>query len=161
MQASIDWETRTEKMMRVYADMTADLFHYGHVEFLKKARALGDYLIVGVMSDDEITEYKRQPILNLEERFAVVAACKYVDEAIANAPWVIDSDFIARHHIDLVVHGDDYSDQELRFSHRVPIEMRMFRAIPYTPGISTTEIIRRCKEADLGSKRPPSLARPG
>ena len=147
--------------MRVYADMTADLFHYGHVEFLKRARALGDYLIVGVMGDDETTNWKRQPILTVEERVAVVAACKYVDEAIPNAPWILDSEFIAQNHIDLVVHGDDYSEQELQFSHGVPIEMRIFRTIPYTHGISTTEIILRCKEADPGSKRPPSLARPG
>ena len=39
--------------MRVYAEMVADLFHRGHVEFLKRARALGDYLIVGVMSDED------------------------------------------------------------------------------------------------------------
>ena len=93
--------------MRVYADMTADLFHSGHVEFLKQARALGDYLIVGVMSDDDISKWKRHPILTLEERVAVVAACRYVDEAIPNAPWIIDSDWISQHHIDLVVHGDD------------------------------------------------------
>ena len=146
--------------MRVYADMTADLFHYGHVEFLKRARALGDYLIVGVMSDDETTNWKLRPILTVEERVSVVAACKYVDETIPNAPWITDSDFIAEHHIDLVVHGDDYSEQELRFSHIVPIEMRIFRTIPYTHGISTSEIILRCKEAELGSKRPPSVARP-
>ena len=143
-------------MMRVYADMTADLFHAGHVEFLKKARALGDYMIVGLMSDEDITRWKRPPILNLEDRIAVVAACKFVDEAIPNAPWIIDADWIALHNIDLVVHGDDYTDQELKFSHNVPIEMGIFRSIPYTPGISTTQIIMRCKEAELGSERPSS-----
>ena len=96
------------------------------------------------------------PILNLEDRTAVVAACKFVDEAIPNAPWIIDADWIALHNIDLVVHGDDYTDQELKFSHNVPIEMGIFRSIPYTPGISTTQIIMRCKEAELGSDRPPS-----
>ena len=49
-----------EAMMRVYADMTADLFHAGHVEFLKKARALGDYMIVGLMSDEDITRWNPQ-----------------------------------------------------------------------------------------------------
>ena len=142
--------------MRVYADMTADLFHAGHVEFLKKARALGDYMIVGLMSDEDITRWKRPPILNLEDRIAVVAACKFVDEAIPNAPWIIDADWIALHNIDLVVDGDDYTDQELKFSHNVPIEMGIFRSIPYTPGISTTQIIMRCKEAELGAERPPS-----
>ncbi|HIO63983.1 MAG TPA: hypothetical protein EYN37_07110, partial [Dehalococcoidia bacterium] len=114
------------------------------------------YMIVGLMSDEDITRWKRPPILNLEDRTAVVAACKFVDEAIPNAPWIIDADWIALHNIDLVVHGDDYTDQELKFSHNVPIEMGIFRSIPYTPGISTTQIIMRCKEAELGSERPPS-----
>jgi len=147
-------------MIRVYADMVADLFHHGHVAFLKQARALGDYLIVGVSGDDDATDGKRHPILTVEERVAVMAACRYVDEAIPNAPWRIDSDWIAQHHIDLVVHGDDYSKQELDYYYKVPIEMGIFRPIPYTYGISTTEIILRCKEADLGSKKPSSLARP-
>ena len=142
--------------MRVYADMVADLFHRGHVEFLKKARSLGDYLIVGVIGDDDTTDWKHRPILTLEDRIAVVAACRYVDEAIPNAPWRVDSDWIARHHIDLVVHGDDYSQQEMENIYSVPIEMQIFRTIPYTHGISTTEIILRCKEADLGSERAPS-----
>ena len=92
--------------MRVYADMVADLFHRGHVEFLRQARALGDHLIVGVIGDDQLAEWKRHPILNLEERVAVVAACRYVDEVIPNAPWIMNSDFIAQQHIELVVHGD-------------------------------------------------------
>ena len=147
--------------MRVYAEMVADLFHHGHVQFLKRARALGEYLIVGVMSDEDATEGKRHPILNVEERVAVVAACKYVDEAIPNAPWIIDSDWIARYQIDLVVHGDDFSQEELEFYYSVPIEMGIFRTIPYTHGISTTEIILRCKDADMGTKSPSSLARSG
>ena len=144
--------------MRVYADMVADLFHRGHVEFLKKARSMGDYLIVGVIGDDDTTDWKHRPILTLEDRIAVVAACRYVDEAIPNAPWRVDSDWIARHHIDLVVHGDDYSQQEMENIYSVPIEMQIFRTIPYTHGISTTEIILRCKEADLGSERASSRA---
>lgn len=147
--------------MRVYAQMVADLFHCGHVEFLKQARALGGYVIVGVMSDDDATDDKRHPILTLKERMAVVAACKYVDEAIPNAPWIVDSDWIAQHRIDLVVHGDDYSEKEMDFYFSVPIEMGIFRSIPYTHGISTTEIILRCKEADMGPESPSSLLRPG
>ena len=145
--------------MRVYADMVGDLFHSGHVEFLRQARALGDHLVVGLIGDDELAEVKRRPILTLEERVAVVAACRFVDEVIPNAPWIMNSDFIAQHHIELVVHGDDYSEQELEFIYRVPIEMRTLRTVPYTHGISTTEIILRCKEAELGSTTPFGLAR--
>ena len=146
--------------MRVYADMVADLFHSGNFEFLKQGRALGDYLIVGVMGDDDAASGKRRPICTVEERFVPVASCRYVDEAIHNAPWRVGSDWIAQHQIDLVVHGDDLSEQQLDFFYRVPIEMGIFRTIPYTQGISITEIILRCKEADLGSKRLPSYGRP-
>ena len=80
-------------MKRVYADMVADLFHCGHMEFLKKARALGDYLLVGINSNDVLVShgYKRgKPILTLEERVNSVAGCRYVDEVLPNAPFIID-----------------------------------------------------------------------
>ena len=66
-------------MIRVYVDMEADLFHYGHVEFLKKARALGDCLLVGVIADDVLVSYKRRPILTMHERIASVAGCRYAN----------------------------------------------------------------------------------
>ena len=46
----------------VYVDMVGDLFHYGHVEILRRAKEKGDKLIVGVHSDETVMEYKRKPI---------------------------------------------------------------------------------------------------
>ena len=57
-------------MTRVYVDIVGDLFHSGHVESLKKARALGDYLLVGVCADDVVGHNKRRPVLLMEERAA-------------------------------------------------------------------------------------------
>ena len=125
----------------------ADLFHYGHVEFLKKARALGDYLLAGVCGDDVLVAYKRRPILTMEERVASVAGCRYVDEVLPNAPFIVDGAWIENHNINLVVHGDDYSPEQVDYFYKVPIEMGIFRIVPYTQGISTSEIIRRCKES--------------
>lgn len=133
-------------MIRVYADIIGDLFHYGHVEFLKKARALGDYLIVGVPADEDLVSYKRSPILTMEERVNSVAGCRYADEVIPNCPFILDRDWIEKHNIDLVVHGDDFSQEKLEYYYKVPIDMGIFRVVPYTKGISTTEIIRRIKE---------------
>ena len=133
-------------MIRVYADMAADLFHYGHVEFLKKARALGDYLLVGVHSDDILESYKRRPVLTMEERVASVAGCRHVDEVLPNAPLLIDAAWIEEHSIHLVVHGDNFTKDQLERFYRIPIEMGMFRTITYTPGISTSDLIRRIKE---------------
>ncbi len=130
-------------MIRVYVDMEADLFHYGHVEFLKKARALGDCLLVGVIADDVLVSYKRRPILTMNERVASVAGCRYADEVLPNAPFIVDRDWIRKHDIHLVVHGDDFSPDEMEHYYRVPMDMGMFRTVPYTHDISTSEIIRR------------------
>jgi cytidyltransferase-like protein len=59
-------EASEDKKIRVYADMVGDLFHAGHVEFFKKARAFGDYLVVGILADESVEEYKRTPILTLK-----------------------------------------------------------------------------------------------
>ena len=130
-------------MIRVYADMVGDLFHYGHVEILTKARALGDYLLVGINTDDVLVSYKRRPVLTMEERVAVVAGCRYADEVLPNAPLIIDRAWVEEHDIHLVVHGDDFPRERLEYYYRVPMEMGIFRTVPYTRGISTSEIIRR------------------
>mgnify|MGYP003727869709 FL=1 len=75
-------------MIRVYVDMVADLFHYGHVEFLRHARDLGDYLLVGIHADDVVAAHKRKPVLTMQERVACVAGCRYVDEVLPDAPWI-------------------------------------------------------------------------
>ena len=136
-------------MIRVFTDMTADLFHYGHVEFLKQARALGDYVLVGIHSDDVLESHKRKPILTMEERVASVAGCRWVDEVIPDCPWKFDPAWIEKYSIDLVVHGDDYSEERIEYYYKVPVELGIFRTIPYSPGISTTDIIRRCQRADV------------
>jgi cytidyltransferase-like protein len=143
-------------MTRVYADMVADLFHYGHVEFLRRARQLGDALVVGIHSDATVTSYKRTPTMTMDERLAVVAACRYVDEVIPDAPLVVSADWISRHRIDLVVHGDDASDDQLMLMYRVPHEQGILRTLAYTPGISSTDIVRRIVEGcrSNGRSRP-------
>ena len=133
-------------MIRVYADIVGDLFHYGHVEFLRQARALGDYLLVGVCADDVIQSNKGRPILTMEERVESVAGCRYVDEVLPNAPWRIDRACIDQHDIQLVVHGSDYSQEQLDDIYKVPIEMGILRIVAYTKSISSTEIIRRILE---------------
>ena len=125
--------------------MTADLFHFGHVNFLKQASEIGDYLIAGIHSDETVQNYKRSPIMTMEERISVVASCRYVDEVIQNAPLIIDLKWIKKHNIHLVVHGDDFSEDLLQLCYKIPIEMGIFKKVPYTPGISTTDITNRLK----------------
>lgn len=131
---------------RVYVDVCADLMHAGQVEFFRKARTYGDYLIVGVLSDEDVASYKREPILTLPERVMEVQACRYVDEVIAAPPLRLTQEWIAEHQIDVVAHGDDFNPDSLYYWYKVPIEMGIFKTVPYTQGISTTEIIQRIKE---------------
>lgn len=131
------------KPKRVYADIVGDLFHAGHVEFFKKAKECGDYLIIGILSDEDVESYKRVPILTLQERVAVISACRYVDEVIVAPPLRLTKEWIEEHGIDLVIHGDDFNPDMLINQYGVSIDMGIFKAVPYTPGISTTNIIQR------------------
>lgn len=132
-----------QKQIRVYADMVGDLFHAGHVEFFKKARAFGNYLIVGVHANDVVEGYKRNPILTLEERVAVISACRYVDEVVIAAPLNPSAEFLKEHQIDYVVHGDDFNPELVHAQYEEAIKLGIFRSVPYTPGISSTQIIKR------------------
>ncbi len=129
--------------------MVADLFHFGHVNFLRKAREHGDYLLVGVHSDETVASYKRKPILTMDERVASVEGCRYVDEVIPDAPLSVERAWIEKYNIDLVMHGDDFSGDMEKLCYETPIAMGIFRTVSYTPGISTTEIIKRCKNAEI------------
>lgn len=127
----------------VYVDIVGDLFHAGHVEFLKKAKSFGNYLIVGVLADDTVEEYKRRPVLCLEDRVKVISACKYVDEVIVAPPLRLTETMVQDLGINFVVHGDDFNKDLLEDQYGVALKLGIFRTVPYTPGISTTEIIQR------------------
>ena len=91
----------------VYVDGSFDLFHIGHVETLKKAKNLGDFLIVGVHDDQTVNLHKgsNYPIMNLYERVLNVLAMKYVDEVVIASPWAITEDLLKSLNISLVVQG--------------------------------------------------------
>ena len=132
-------------MIRVYTDMAADMFHVGHLNLIKRAKAHGDYLIVGVHSDKDIAEYKRHPIISEEQRYEIVRSCQYVDEVLESAPLIMTKDFIQRHEIDLIVRGDDITPELLK-QQADAIEMGIMRYVPRTKSISTTSIIEKIKE---------------
>lgn len=130
-------------MIRVYTDVVADLFHWGHVEFFRRARALGDALVVGVHDDDTVATYKRRPVFTLDERIQVVAGCRWVDEVVPSAPLVVDAALLDRHRIDVVVHADDIGDDVVAEWYAEPLARGIYRSVPYSAGISTTEILAR------------------
>ena len=134
-------------MKIIYCDMVADLFHYGHVNFLKRCKQLGDYLIVGIHSDSDVESYKRKPILSFEERVQVVNACKYVDKVV-EGPIIVTTKFLSKHKIDYVVHAHNKEDKSYDYQYEnVPKEK--FIRLDYTDGISTTDIINRIVKNNL------------
>ena len=143
-----------KKPIRVYVSMVADLFHYGHVAFLKQAKEFGDYLIVGIISDEEVAPYKRKPILTQEERIKTISGCRYVDEVVPNSPLCVTKEWIEKHRIDIVVHGSDFDESKLETYFKDPVEMGIMRVVPYTAGISTTMIIERIKQRILQNRLP-------
>jgi cytidyltransferase-like protein len=64
------------------------------------------YLLVGVCSDELTHKYKGKTVMTDEERYEAVSHCKWVDEIVQNAPWVVDAAFIEKHQIDFVAHDD-------------------------------------------------------
>lgn len=131
---------------RVYVNMVADLFHYGHVNFLRQAAQLGDELVVGIVSDDLLASYKRVPIIKQYGRVEVVKACRYVSEVISGTPVVIDEAFMKEHAIDLVVHGSDFTEEKMKYYFPYAYAINAVVIVPYTVGISTTNIIKEIKE---------------
>ena len=139
----------------IYVDGCFDLFHYGYVKMFQKALEKGNdgsILLVGVMSDEEMADYKTYPIMKYEERVLSVEACKYVHKVVENPPMPITREFIEKHKIDLVIHGDDMSQDQLRKWYGVAMEMNKFQTIEYTKTISTTNIIERIMERAFSCK---------
>lgn len=124
----------------VYIDGAFDILHIGHIETLKKAKELGDFLYVGVHDDDTVHRFrgKNYPILNLNERLFNLLALRYVDEVVIAAPWKITSDLIKQLKINTVVQGTNLkSDADfIHFKdknddpYQVPKDLGIYQDIP-------------------------------
>jgi len=144
--------------VKIYVDMCADLFHAGHVAYLKQCKQFREdgmqsdesvYLIVGIHNDKTITGYKRTPVCTMDERAEVVRACKYVDEVVLNAPLAVASQFLKDTGIDFVIHGSEISDADKAKMYGNALSLGIYREVPRTPGISTTAIIDRISARGL------------
>ncbi|XP_020241710.1 ethanolamine-phosphate cytidylyltransferase [Asparagus officinalis] len=133
----------------VYIDGAFDLFHAGHVEILRLARELGDFLLVGIHTDQTVSSTRgaHRPIMNLHERSLSVLACRYVDEVIIGAPWEVSKDMITTFNISLVVHGTIAENmdflKEKSNPYEVPIEMGIYRQLESPLEITTSTVIKR------------------
>jgi len=136
----------------VYTGGTFDLFHAGHVNFLKRCKEIAGELgsvVVSLNTDEFIKEYKgKPPIVSFSDRMAVLKACKYVDQVIANSGGADSKPTILQVNPNIVAIGTDWARKDyykqMQFTQDWLDEKDISLIyIPYTKGISSTEIKTR------------------
>ncbi len=124
-------------MKRILTYGTYDLLHYGHIRLLKRAKEMGDYLIVA-LSTDEFNQIKgKSAYYNYETRKEILESIRYVDMVIPENDWNQKINDVKKYNIDCVVMGNDWADNE-KF-----IELQEWCEVKFldrTEGVSTTKI---------------------
>jgi choline-phosphate cytidylyltransferase len=138
----------TEKPVRVYADGIYDLFHFGHAGSLEQAKKLfpNTFLLVGCCNDEVTRRYKGKTVMTEAERYESLRHCRWVDEVIPDAPWVINREFIDKHQIDYVAHDAlPYADTSGagKDVYQFVKSVGKFKETRRTNGISTSDVIMR------------------
>lgn len=134
----------SEKKVVIWVDGCFDCFHFGHANALRQAKMLGDYLIVGVHSDEEIMRVKGPTVMNQEERYEAVRGCKWVDLVVEDAPYTTDLEMVLKYKVDWVVHGDDLCvDENGNDVYEKIKKVGKFKTVKRTIGVSTTDIVNR------------------
>ncbi len=123
-------------MKRVITYGTFDLLHYGHINLLRRAKALGDYLVVALSSDEFNAIKGKKSFFTYEQRKALLEAIRYVDLVIPEENWEQKVSDIKEYHIDVFVMGDDWVG---KFDYLKATGVEVVY-LPRTPEISTTEI---------------------
>jgi len=125
----------------VYAYVVADLFHIGHLKFLERAKSLGSYLIVGVLTDGAAMAYKRKPVIPFEERIEIIKAIKYVDEVVRQDE-LDPTDNLRKLDIDVLVGGGNWPEDFPGSAYMRSTGKKAIR-LPYYEPQSTTKIIEK------------------
>ena len=127
-------------MKKVITYGTYDLLHVGHINLLRRARELGDYLVV-VVSSDEFNAIKgKKAYYSFEDRKKILEAIKYVDEVLPEYTWEQKIDDVVNNNIDVFVMGDDWAGKFDFLKDYCEVVY-----LPRTEGISTSKI-----KEDLG-----------
>ena len=125
-----------------YVQGSFDMFHIGHLNIIKNAKSICDYLIVGVNSDEFMYSYKhKHPVIPVKERIEIIKALKYVDEAhIVNNRDKLEA--LEKFHYNALIMGDDYKGTQ--FYNEVEKELKEKKVdiiyFPYTKTTSSTMI---------------------
>lgn len=124
-------------MKKVITYGTFDLLHYGHINILRRARELGDYLVVAISTDEfNWNEKGKKCYFTYEQRKAMVESIRYVDRVIPETNWEQKRTDVHDYDIDVFVMGDDW-EGKFDFLKDEGVEVVY---LPRTPEISTTQI---------------------
>ena len=131
------YKEREKTLRRVITYGTFDLLHYGHINLLRRAKALGDYLIVALSTDEFNWNMKQKKCyFSYEQRKQLLEAIRYVDLVIPEENWEQKVTDAKEYHIDTFVIGDDWTGK-FDFLKDQGVEVVY---LPRTPEISTTQI---------------------
>jgi rfaE bifunctional protein nucleotidyltransferase chain/domain len=138
------WKARGEKI--VFSNGCFDIVHLGHVDYLEKARNLGDRLVLGLNTDESVKRLKgpQRPVMDEKARARVMASFQFVDAVIffgEDTPF----DLISFVKPDILVKGDDYSIDKIVGAELVIGNGGEVKTVPLVKGYSTSEIISRIK----------------
>ncbi|KAH0873401.1 hypothetical protein HID58_070763 [Brassica napus] len=141
-------ETASDRPVRVYADGIFDLFHFGHARAIEQAKKSfpNTYLLVGCCNDKITNKFKGKTVMTESERYESLRHCKWVDEVIPDAPWVLTIEFLDKHKIDYVAHDAlPYADASGAGNdvYEFVKSIGKFKETKRTEGISTSDIIMR------------------
>lgn len=123
-------------MKRVITYGTFDLLHYGHINLLKRAKELGDYLIVALSTDEFNAIKNKKAYFPYEKRKMLLESLRYVDLVIPEEAWEQKKNDVHEYHVDIFVMGDDWNGK-FDFLKDEGVEVVY---LPRTPEISTTQI---------------------
>jgi len=125
----------------IYTSGTYDLFHFGHLNILLKAKNIGKYLIVGVSTDALISKYKKmKPMICYKDRVAIIKQLKCVDKVIKQSKF-FDVKQLKKYNIDIIVLGDDWKNKSFPELEKCLKELKIKMVyIPYTKRLSTSTI---------------------
>jgi glycerol-3-phosphate cytidylyltransferase len=134
-------------MKRVFTAGVFDLFHYGHVRLLSRAKALGDYLLVAVQKTESIRKYKISPVIayGTEQRLEMVSSIRYVDEVI---PYDDLDELLGNIEFDVFVRGEDQnSSGVMKIVNYCEAHNKKVVVLERTPDVSSSLLKEKIEKA--------------
>lgn len=140
-----DWKSKGDKV--VFTNGCFDIIHLGHVDYLEKARGLGDRLVLGLNTDDSVSRFKgpERPLQDQNSRARVLAAFQFIDLVVffnEDTPLNLITELMP----DILVKGSDYLAENIVGADVVNKGGGVVKTIDFVPGYSTTRIVEKIKK---------------